>query len=56
MPAVAKAEEAIVQPIAAKITSPKTEDILAKGTGKTAGFFFSILKLFNMCCHVIGLM
>lgn len=49
VPAVAKPEEAIVQPTAAaKITPPKVEDSL-KGTWKTVSF--PIFELFDMCCH-----
>lgn len=48
---VAKPEEAVVQPIAAKITPSKTEDSLTKGTGKTVSF--PIFGLFDTCYHVI---
>lgn len=35
VPVGEKPEEAIVQPIAARITPPETEDILTKGIGNT---------------------
>lgn len=47
VPAVAKPEEVVVQPVASKVTPPKTE-----GTAKTVSF--PIFEIFDMCCNVIG--
>lgn len=52
VPAVAKPEEVIVQPITAKITPPKPEDRLTKGTGNTMSL--PIFELFDMCCRLFG--
>lgn len=43
VPAVAKPEEAIVQPVVGKITPPKTEDIIAKGMGNIVFLYLLIL-------------
>lgn len=49
VPTVAKPEEVVAQPIAAKMTPPKAEDSLTKGTGKkVSALVFELL----MCCHV----
>lgn len=50
VPSVAKPEEAVVQPFAAKISPSKTEDRLTKGTGKTVSF--PIFELFDLCYHM----
>lgn len=50
VPSVAKPEEAVVQPFAAKISPSKTEDRLTKGTGKTLSFpIFELLICVIIC-------